>query len=129
MQGGGLLAAAAMIWVAPAVNLENSLILLQLLAGFGWGLAFAGLMSFASAAGSRGAEGLFMGSFFAMTAVAAFRPARSVCSQANCTRMKNRPVTGSLYCAASSILPPCSSKNPETACTRPSRSGQDKVKI
>ena len=69
--GGGLLAAAAMIWVAPAVNLENSLILLQLLAGFCWGLAFAGLMSFASAAGSRGAEGLFMGSFFAMTAVAA----------------------------------------------------------
>ena len=69
--GGGLLAAAVMIWAAPAVNSENSLILLQLLAGFGWGLAFAGLMSFASAAGSRGAEGLFMGSFFAMTAVAA----------------------------------------------------------
>ncbi|MBU3697830.1 MFS transporter [Dechloromonas sp.] len=69
--GGGLLAAAAMISVAPAVNWENSLMLLQLLAGFGWGLAFAGLMSFASAAGSRGAEGLFMGSFFAMTAVAA----------------------------------------------------------
>lgn len=68
---GGLLAAAATIWAAPAVNSENSLILLQLLAGFGWGLAFAGLMSFASAAGSRGAEGLFMGSFFAMAAVAA----------------------------------------------------------
>lgn len=69
--GGGLLAAAAMVGLAPAVNSENGLILLQLVAGFGWGLAFAGLMTYTSAAGSRGAEGLFMGSFFAMTAVAA----------------------------------------------------------
>lgn len=71
LAGGGLLVAALMVGAAPAVNSENGLILLQMVAGFGWGLAFAGLMNFASAAGSRGAEGLFMGSFFAMTAIAA----------------------------------------------------------
>jgi MFS family permease len=72
MAGTGLLLSAAAVWAASAVNAENSLILLQLLAGFGWGLAFASLMSYASSAGTRGAEGVFMGSFFAVTALAAF---------------------------------------------------------
>lgn len=72
MAGAGLLLSAAAVWAASAVNAENSLILLQLLAGFGWGLAFASLMSYASSAGTQGAEGVFMGSFFAVTALAAF---------------------------------------------------------
>lgn len=59
-----------MIWVAPAVNSENSLILLQLFAGFGWGLAFAGLMSFASAAAGGGCRRAVHGQLLAMTAVA-----------------------------------------------------------
>lgn len=48
------------------------LVVLQLLTGAGWALAFAGLMEQASAAGTRGAEGGFMGSFFAVTALSAF---------------------------------------------------------
>lgn len=72
LAGAGLLLSAASVWAASAVNAENSLILLQLLAGFGWGLSFANLMGYASAAGTRGAEGRFMGSFFAVTALASF---------------------------------------------------------
>jgi hypothetical protein len=46
------------------------LILLQLICGVGWAMAFAGLMESAATAGLRGSEGLFMGSFFAVTALA-----------------------------------------------------------
>jgi hypothetical protein len=66
----GLLLTAVASYAAAAVNGLNVLIFTQLLAGAAWALAFAGLMGQASAAGTRGAEGLFMGSFFAMTALA-----------------------------------------------------------
>jgi hypothetical protein len=67
----GLALCAVAIQSSVAVDVVSGLVLLQLLAGFAWGLAFAGLLTYASAAGMRGAEGLFMGSFFAATAVAA----------------------------------------------------------
>lgn len=74
---GALLVAAAGIgltalssYLSLAVNGLESLIFMQLLAGVGWAFAFAGLMTQATAAGTRGAEGRFMGSFFAVTAVA-----------------------------------------------------------
>jgi preprotein translocase subunit SecG len=56
---------------ATAASLEV-LVLLQLLAGAGWAAAFAGLMEQASVFGTRGAEGLFMGSFFSVLALTAF---------------------------------------------------------
>jgi hypothetical protein len=37
---------------------------------------------------------------------------------------EEQPGGGSLYWAASSMLPPCSSRKPETACTRPSGLGR-----
>ena len=45
---------------------------MQILSGVGWAAAFAGLMEYASKSGTRGAEGLFMGSFFAVLALATF---------------------------------------------------------
>lgn len=68
---GILLTALASYAVVKAGSLEL-LILLQVLAGAGWALAFAGLMERASADGTRGAEGVFMGSFFAVTALGSF---------------------------------------------------------
>ena len=65
----GILLTALSSYASAAVNGQNVLILLQLLAGAGWALAFAGLMEQAAVAGSRGAEGRFMGSFFAVTAI------------------------------------------------------------
>ena len=67
----GILLTALSSYASAAVNGQNVLILLQLLAGAGWALAFAGLMEQAAVAGSRGAEGRFMGSFFAVTAICA----------------------------------------------------------
>ena len=68
---GVLLTALSSYGASVAGGLEW-LVLMQLLAGAGWALAFAGLMERASADGTRGAEGLFMGSFFAVTAVSSF---------------------------------------------------------
>jgi len=65
----GILLTALSSYTSAAVNGQNVLILLQLLAGAGWALAFAGLMEQAAVAGSRGAEGRFMGGFFAVTAI------------------------------------------------------------
>jgi len=45
------------------------LICLQLLTGAGWAMVFGGLMEQAGVDGRRGAEGLFMGSFFAVLAI------------------------------------------------------------
>ena len=67
----GILLTALSSYASAAVNGQNVLILLQLLAGAGWALAFAGLMEQAAVAGSCGAEGRFMGSFFAVTAICA----------------------------------------------------------
>ena len=66
----GLLLTALVSYGAAAVDSLNALVFMQFLVGAGWALAFAGLMGQASAAGTRGAEGLFMGSFFAVTALA-----------------------------------------------------------
>ena len=55
-----------------AVNTLEALIFFQVLAGAGWALAFSGLMERAAADGTRGAEGVFMGSFFAITALSSF---------------------------------------------------------
>ena len=68
---GILLTALASYAVVKVGSLEW-LVLLQVLAGAGWALAFAGLMERASADGTRGAEGVFMGSFFAVTALGSF---------------------------------------------------------
>ncbi|MDP3540733.1 MAG: hypothetical protein Q8S26_18695 [Azonexus sp.] len=68
----GILLTAIASYATTAVDSLEMLILFQVLAGAGWALAFAGLMENASAAGSRGAEGVFMGSFFAVTALGTF---------------------------------------------------------
>lgn len=65
----GILLTALASYFAVTVNSLEALILLQMLAGAGWALAFAGLMERATADGTRGAEGVFMGSFFAVTAL------------------------------------------------------------
>lgn len=67
----GLLLAAASSYLAASAGSLNVLVAWQMLCGAGWAMAFAGLMEQMSNAGTRGAEGLFMGSFFAMTAVSA----------------------------------------------------------
>ena len=56
-------------YLALTVNTREALIFVQGLAGAGWALAFAGLMERATADGTRGAEGVFMGSFFAVSAL------------------------------------------------------------
>lgn len=48
------------------------LIGLQLLTGAGWAMVFGGLMEQAGVDGRRGAEGLFIGSFFAVLAISSF---------------------------------------------------------
>lgn len=65
----GILLTALASYASVAVNALEALVFLQMLAGAGWALAFAGLMERASADGTRGAEGVFMGSFFAVTAL------------------------------------------------------------
>lgn len=67
----GLFVAALSSYLAADAGSLNALIAWQMLCGAGWAMAFAGLMEQVSSAGTRGAEGLFMGSFFAMTAVSA----------------------------------------------------------
>lgn len=67
---GGLFLTALVSHATAAVDGLFLLILLQLLAGIGWAAAFAGLMELTSLAGVRGREGLFMGCFFAVTALA-----------------------------------------------------------
>src|SRR6476620_9035752 len=69
-----------------------------------------------------------MPNFEARSAISS-RRVISLWSHAKRTRMKNRPVPWSLYCAASSILPPRSSRKPETAWTMPVRSGQERVRM
>jgi hypothetical protein len=68
----GILLTALASYAVVKVDSLELLILLQVLAGVGWALAFAGLMERASADGTRGAEGVFMGSFFAVTALGSF---------------------------------------------------------
>ncbi len=68
---GGILLTAAASYAAGAAGNLGMLILLQLICGVGWAMTFAGLMESAATAGLRGSEGLFMGSFFAVTALSA----------------------------------------------------------
>jgi MFS family permease len=68
----GILLTALASYAAVSVETLAWLVVMQLLAGGGWALAFAGLMERASADGTRGAEGVFMGSFFAVTALGSF---------------------------------------------------------
>lgn len=68
---GGIVLTAAASYAAGAAGNLGTLILLQLICGVGWAMAFAGLMESAATAGVRGSEGLFMGSFFAVTALSA----------------------------------------------------------
>ena len=68
----GILQTALGSYAASTASTLEALIFFQLLTGAGWALAFAGLMERASADGTRGAEGLFMGSFFAVTAISSF---------------------------------------------------------
>ena len=68
----GILLTALASSASVTVNALEALIFWQVLAGAGWALAFAGLMERASADGTRGAEGVFMGSFFAVTALSSF---------------------------------------------------------
>jgi hypothetical protein len=65
----GILLTALASYAAVTVNSLEALIFVQVLAGAGWALAFAGLMERATADGTRGAEGVFMGCFFAVTAL------------------------------------------------------------
>ena len=65
----GILLTALASYAAVTVNTLEALIFVQVLAGAGWALAFAGLMERATADGTRGAEGVFMGSFFAVSAL------------------------------------------------------------
>lgn len=69
---GGMVLVAVGSYLAPHAGSLGGLVALQVFCGAGWALAFAGLMEQASAAGSRGAEGKVMGSFFAITALASF---------------------------------------------------------
>ena len=66
---GGIVLTATASYAAGFVGNLGLLISLQLICGASWAMAFAGLMERASTAGLRGSEGLFMGSFFAVTAL------------------------------------------------------------
>ena len=68
----GIVLTALASYASVAVDSLNLLIFMQLLVGAGWAMAFAGLMEQATADGTRGAEGLFMGGFFAVTALGSF---------------------------------------------------------
>lgn len=68
----GILLAAIGSYASGVAASLPSLVAMQILSGVGWAAAFAGLMEYASKSGTRGAEGLFMGSFFAVLALATF---------------------------------------------------------
>lgn len=65
----GLLLTALASYGAGLSGGLAGLIGLQLLTGAGWAMVFGGLMEQAGVDGRRGAEGLFMGSFFAVLAI------------------------------------------------------------
>lgn len=65
----GLLLTALASYGAGLSDGLAGLIGLQLLTGAGWAMVFGGLMEQAGVDGRRGAEGLFMGSFFAVLAI------------------------------------------------------------
>ncbi|MFZ4536959.1 hypothetical protein, partial [Propionivibrio sp.] len=69
---GGIVLTAFASYASLAAGNLGMLILMQLLAGIGWAAAFAGLMEQSSVFGTRGAEGLFMGSFFSVLALTSF---------------------------------------------------------
>lgn len=69
---GGLVLTALGSYAAAGAGSLEVLILMQLLTGVGWAAAFAGLMEQATAFGTRGAEGQFMGSFFSVLAISSF---------------------------------------------------------
>lgn len=68
----GILLTALASYASVTVNTLELLIFMQLLAGVGWALAFSGLMEQAATDATRGAEGVFMGGFFAVTAISSF---------------------------------------------------------
>lgn len=68
----GMLVVAVCSYLAASAGSLSGLIVLQMLCGAGWAMAFAGLMEQAAVAGTRGAEGRVMGSFFAVTAISSF---------------------------------------------------------
>lgn len=68
----GLLLTALASYGAGLSGELNWLIGLQLLTGAGWAMVFGGLMEQAGVDGRRGAEGMFMGSFFAVLAISSF---------------------------------------------------------
>lgn len=68
----GLLLTALASYGAGLSGGLAGLIGLQLLTGAGWAMVFGGLMEQAGVDGRRGAEGLFMGSFFAVLAISSF---------------------------------------------------------
>lgn len=72
LAAAGVLLLALASYGSLAVSGLELLVILQVLAGVAWALIFAGLMEQAKADGARGAEGVFMGSFFAVSAVASF---------------------------------------------------------
>lgn len=65
----GLLLTLLASYVAGLGGGLAGLICLQLLTGAGWAMVLGGLMEQAGVDGKRGAEGLFMGSFFAVMAI------------------------------------------------------------
>jgi len=69
---GGIVLMALGSYAAAAASSLDMLILAQVLVGVGWAAAFSSLMEQASLFGTRGAEGLFMGSFFSLLAVTSF---------------------------------------------------------
>lgn len=68
----GLLLTALASYGAGLSGGLAGLIGLQLLTGAGWAMVLGGLMEQAGVDGRRGAEGLFMGSFFAVLAISSF---------------------------------------------------------
>jgi len=68
----GIFLTALGSYASAVVDSLPSLVVMQVLSGVGWAAALAGLMEYASTSGTRGAEGLFMGSFFAVLALATF---------------------------------------------------------
>ena len=69
---GGIVLTALASYASLVAGTLEMLIVMQLLAGIGWAAAFAGLMEQSTAFGTRGGEGLFMGSFFSVLALTSF---------------------------------------------------------
>jgi len=71
-----------------------------------------------------------MSNGFAITPNPASSVGRSTgaAGEPNITRMKNLPVSISLYCCASRMFCPLANRKVETADTMPGRSGQDRVR-